>query len=246
MSCIDQLHLVILGGDLVTWFVVWRFFWHFVTSALSCQSHLHDPSSQSRRQNFAVHIQESSLTMLNITDLTLANAAAFIENLDFEVLKDQVEQRLQTISPETALVYLYFVWCIWRIVRSLLTFSTVFVVVSSVMIYVTTMQEKSQWKFVALIACGVVSANGVCGKKTTVYYIIPHLGLDVLALIHFGFMRRGLLAFGLGVVGGFYVLPWARVVDRLFQWSVWLAIIVAVAVLATLGGLGATVVKDEL
>lgn len=214
--------------------------------------HAHSPDTGMKNENatFAViTIKNLAVIMLNFTNFTLANATALLENVDFEQLRVQVEHHIQDISPETILVYLYLAFSSWRMLRSVFTFSTIFVVLSSVVAYVTTMQAKVQWKFAALIAWGVVSANGFCpsGKKASRYSkIIPQLALDVLALIYFGFRRRGLLAFGLGVVCGYYVLPWARVVDRLFQWSVWLAIVVAVLSLVMLGGLGATFVKDEL
>jgi hypothetical protein len=159
-------------------------------------------------------------------------------------------------------VYAYLAWCSWRIVVVLFTPSAVLlllaVVVSCIIIIVAYYRYSSYtvtaadqwWTTLFLLVGGIISANSFCPgstpkkkkrQRSSYSYIIRHLLYDVLAVLYCGFGLRGLVVFGLGITCGYYALPSTRAVYGRFQWSIWLAIIMAAvttitAVVAWVGG----------
>lgn len=181
-----------------------------------------------------------------------------------EVIAPHISNYNSTADIPTILLAIYLLWTLWRLVRAVLTPSVLLVVGAGVGFHLWTDTSSSSWmsswKTMAMAMGGVCSAHRLAavasrtkeGQQQRYHLlrlvtIVVSLSIDVGAmfLTGYGTPRRGVV-FVLGSVVGLYVLPWLRVVDRLFQLSFWLGILIAIGGVVFLVGAGSVALRDEL
>ena len=157
------------------------------------------------------------------------------------------------------LISFYFLWTALRLFRSLLKPS---VAIAVALVVAGLLAMKLHWMSPVAASLGICGANSFVPTRTRsskhqktsqssgllrLLAVVLSIFVDGAAISHLGLATpRRLVFLVCGSLLGLSVLPWLRAVDRLFQLSFYLGIILAMVALSIVIGGGSLALKDEL